>query len=73
MSVANSIRMGKRGGGDSKGRDLFSAMGQGSMPNRAQHNGLFNAMNQGSMKGTPGNLRPGRTACSVARSMGQGR
>lgn len=72
MSMANDMRKGTKGGGDSTPRDIFQAMNQGGMGRCRCTHGLFESMHQGSMKGTPGRLRPGKSAPSVAKSMGQG-
>jgi len=55
--------------------DLFSCMHQGKLtPDKDGRKGLFQAMNQGKMCGEPARVaaRPGKTAKSVGRSMGQG-
>jgi len=63
---------GTKGAGDSKPRDIFSRMGQGAMKTKKLVHGLFAQMGQTAMKGSPGHPRPGKTAPSIARRMGQG-
>jgi hypothetical protein len=60
---------------DTRSRNLFEMMGQGSNGHIFNgRKGLFQSMNQGRMKGEPAHVspRPGKCAPSVGRSMGQG-
>lgn len=68
----NVSKMHKGKGGDSKSCDIFESMGQGSMGKHKVAGGLFRWMHQGALKGTPGRPRPGKSAPSIARRMGQG-
>jgi hypothetical protein len=72
MSMAADVKKGKKGGGSRRAKDLFSSMGQGSMPNRPMRTGLQAMMFQTPMTKRSGKLMPGKNACSVGRSMGQG-
>ena len=60
---------------DTRSRNLFEMMSQGSAGHIFDgRKGLFQSMNQGKMCGEPARAaaRPGKTAKSVARAMGQG-
>ncbi len=72
MSMGADMAKGVKGDGSRRGKDLFSAMGQGMMPNRPMREGLQNMMHQTPMKARSGKLMPGKDACSVGRAMGQG-
>lgn len=72
MANVMHTHKGKIEGEDTRTGDLFASMSQGRMSKSDGRKGLFQTMHQGSMKGSPGRPRPGKTAPSVARAMGQG-
>ena len=72
MGMAADIAKRKKGDGSRRGKDLFAAMCQGSMPDRPMREGLQHMMWQTPMHPRSGRLMPGKCAKSVGRSMGQG-
>ena len=72
MSMGGDIAKGKKGDGSHRGKDLASAMFQKSMPDVKMREGLAHMMWQKPMKARSGRLKPGSSAESIGRSMGQG-
>jgi hypothetical protein len=72
MSNPMHSSRGKNESEDTRSRNLFEMMHQGSHGHvHDGRKGLFASMNQGTLKGKPGMPRPGKCAPSVARSMKQ--
>ena len=72
MSMGADMAKGKKGDGSRRGKDLFSSMGQGMMPNRPMREGLQAMMYQTPMHARSGKLMPGKCAKSVGKAMNQG-